>query len=231
MKISVKNLIGTIKETIEELCSESDTIASGVIGPSFSTSGPGSGWSRQHDACDYAERALSDEYGVLYYIDSADGRRAELDSDGEMEWSDESVVEIILPTIEEALEDPVATASLLADAANYGADEDEIESLKGKIAQPYEISDGMVTEYASTLEEAAQIAEDWYGFLADDGKVEELPDADLEPKGLAELQASIDAWQERIAESMGAESWAGHGNYYVSAADRAGLNLAVRVRE
>lgn len=235
MKISIHTIskinVTTIAAAIEAIAAEHDTIASGVIGPSFSTSGPGSGWSKQHDCHDYARRALSADYGAVSYIDSSDGREATMNDDEELEWSDESVVEIELPSVEEALEDPAAAKIIIDQAADYGADDDEIEELKNKIAEPYRLSDGSVIEYAATLEEAAGLAEDWYDYLLSDGRIEELPMPNLEAKNLNELCSSIQSWENEIAEAMGKKSFAGHGSYYVTAAAAAGMNLSITIRD
>jgi hypothetical protein len=84
----------SIQDAIEAACDGHDTLSSGIVGSSFSTSGPGAGWSRQHGASDFAERALDGEDGSLGYIDSSDGRMATME-DGEIVWSDETVVEVV----------------------------------------------------------------------------------------------------------------------------------------
>ena len=235
MEISIDTLgklyATTLAEAIEEICEESDTVASGVIGSAFSTSGPGSGWTCHHDVSDFARRALDGEYGACSYIDSADGREAELNKDGDLVWSDESVVEIILPTVEEAVDNPAKAAIILDAATTYGVDEEDVDALRDKIANPYRITDGNATEYVGSLEEAKSIIEDWYDFLADDGKVDEMPTPDLDASDLDSLCASIRVWENQIAESMGSTAFAGHGNYYVSAADRAGLDLRIEIRD
>ena len=100
MKISIQDILdhGGIPSAIEAIASEHDSIASGVIGPSFATSGPGPGWSQDFGCNDYAARALADDYGACSYIDSADGREATLDEADDVVWSDESVVELIAPS-------------------------------------------------------------------------------------------------------------------------------------
>lgn len=138
MKLSIRNITASISTMIEEYAKESDSVASGVIGPSFSCSGPGSGWQKNHDVTDYAERALSDDYGALSYIDSSDGRKATL-QDGEVVWSAESVVEIELPTVEQALEDMATWEIIKKEAADYGADQSEIEELAETIEECREI--------------------------------------------------------------------------------------------
>jgi hypothetical protein len=85
---------GSIAAAIEAACEDHDTLASGIVGPSFSTSGPGAGWTKQHGASDYAARALGGDDGAIGYIDSSDGRLATME-DGEIVWSEETVVEIV----------------------------------------------------------------------------------------------------------------------------------------
>jgi hypothetical protein len=110
---------GSIAAAIEAACEDHDTLASGIVGPSFSTSGPGAGWSRQHGATDYAARALED--GALGYIDSSDGRLATLD-DGEVVWSDETVVTVV-DDREDVSEE---TMRLLEEAIDSGHVESEV---------------------------------------------------------------------------------------------------------
>jgi hypothetical protein len=125
----------------------SDTTSAGTVGPEFSTSGPGNGWSVTHDANDFARRAF--EGGALYYLDESDGRLASAvrveqvepaegeagywtGDDGEEygpddvthdgsggwvlidpEWSDESVVRLEVPDIEDAIEYPEIVAEMV----------------------------------------------------------------------------------------------------------------------
>jgi len=137
MNISINTLLKlsttSIADAIEKIAQEHDSIASGVIGPSFATSGPGSGWSRQYDVTDYAKRALAHDYGAGSYIDSSDGREATLNDEGEVEWTEESVVEIETPSLEEALENPIDFAALASTADQYGADAEEWESLVERV--------------------------------------------------------------------------------------------------
>lgn len=72
---------GGVEQAILAWASESDDTSSGVIGSSFSCSGPGSGWQKNHDASDYAARALDAGYGAMYYLDEADGRLAKMDGE------------------------------------------------------------------------------------------------------------------------------------------------------
>jgi hypothetical protein len=162
MKINITQIAqhGTIAAAIEAAAAEHDSIASGVIGSSFSTSGPGSGWSRQHDVNDFAARALSDEYGAGSYIDSSDGREATLDEEGDLEWSDESVIELITPTLEEALEKPEAFAVMLEGA----------QGVHGVNVYESEWSD-LAREVASHSEEQIEEAmERIGGSLSEDGE-------------------------------------------------------------
>lgn len=162
MKISIRNIAKGISQMIEEHAQESDSIASGIVGPSFSCSGPGSGWQKNHDASDYAARALADDYGAIRYIDSADGREATLNDEGEVEWSDESVVEIELPTVEEALEDMATWGIIKREAANYGVDQDEIDALAEQIESASEI----IAEIKAAKE---QVGDEAYLWLHDSG--------------------------------------------------------------
>lgn len=171
VKIDLRDVVnaGGVSEAIVAWANDSDTTSSGVIGSTFSCSGPGSGWQKNHDASDYAERALEESYGALYYIDADDGRLASMtddateyaivDASGEylstgerspasdealtweseseaeeylddgfegeretdkvvclsepkMVWTDESVVELVCPDIDEAMEHPVEVAEM-----------------------------------------------------------------------------------------------------------------------
>lgn len=83
----------------------------------------------------------------------------------------------------------------------------------------YQLRDsGGVTESADTLEDAAEIAAEWY---------ETSVPADLDASSIESLQASIAAWENRVAESDGHHAVAGHGSYYVSPSSAAGMNLRV----
>lgn len=121
---------------------------------------------------------------------------------------------------------------LTRDAASYGADASDWSELDDKVASPYRISDGMATEYADSIEEAVSLIEDWYGYLLDDGKLDELPESNLDAiTDLDQLRKAVRDWEDRIAEGMGKTDFAGHGNYYVRAADQAGFNLSIEIRE
>lgn len=101
MKLTIAEIRkhSTIAKAIEAKAASSDSIASGIIGSEFATSGPGPGYSRQHTTSDYARRAIED--GCLSYIDSADGREATIDKDGDLVWSDETVVELVAPDLDD----------------------------------------------------------------------------------------------------------------------------------
>jgi hypothetical protein len=132
MKITLKDIqeYGSISAAIEEFAKKSDYVASGVIGPSFATSGPGSGWSRQFDETDYAERALKDEFGASSYIDSEDGREATLDENGDLVWSEESVVDIEIPSFAEILENTDAWNEMNKSLAHYDVKNKELDILR-----------------------------------------------------------------------------------------------------
>jgi len=134
---------GGVVQALHAWCDASDDTASGVVGPTFSTSGPGSGWTRRHDAADYAQRAM--EEGALYYLDADDGRLIEAetvgdeerDEDGEWpldtfagmdggryrlgDWSADSVVCLICPTAEASIEHPRETADMAQAVIDYHA--------------------------------------------------------------------------------------------------------------
>lgn len=136
---------GGVRQAIAAWCDESDDTSCGVIGPAFSTSGPGSGWSTNHDAGDFARRAV--EGGALYYLDLDDGRLIGAEEaedtweDGEQpddviadmgggysrlgDWSDGSVVCIDCPDLDDAMEDPALVAEMAkAVIAHHGEESD-----------------------------------------------------------------------------------------------------------
>lgn len=126
----------SVAAAIEAKALKSDSIASGIIGPSFSTSGPGPGWSKNHDASDFARRALSLDYGADSYIDSDDGREATL-KEGKLVWTDNSVIELQTPSLDEALEAPAAYEEMAKGAKGphaYNVYESEWADLARKVA-------------------------------------------------------------------------------------------------
>lgn len=295
MKITFSDYLEheSISAAIEAKAQESDAIASGIIGPSFACSGPGSGWQKNFDVADYAERALASDYGATSYIDSSDGTMAELAGIQEINgcqgidegdtvliirelrgeegwiiwimerqekggdenpeeidyfdtyrealatleemrpvlWTTESMVEIELPSVEEAVSQLYESKRFAESARTYSNDESEIDEFLENLAEPYELTDGLTTEYFSSLEEAASAAEEWYDYLVDDGKIDSVPFYDLDSSDIHELNLTIRIWEEKIAEAMGHKPVAGHGNYYVSPASEAGFSLQVRIRE
>lgn len=117
---------GSVSAAIEQWAKDSSDTDSGVIGSSFVTSSPGSGWSQNFGASDYALRAF--EGGALYYLDSYDGRlqSAESAEEGEEfaqqdiggcwytvgDWTDHSEVELVCPSEEDALQYPDTVAEM-----------------------------------------------------------------------------------------------------------------------
>lgn len=108
---------GGVEQALHAYCETSDCVSSGVVGPAFVTSGPGSGWTITHDASDYAERAM--EEGALYYLDATDGRIAyaptcetELYQGQRIEWTDGSMVRVKCPCIEDAMDHPAMVAEM-----------------------------------------------------------------------------------------------------------------------
>lgn len=152
-------IAGGVSQAIIAWCERSDDTSSGIVGPSFSTSGPGSGWSRQHDADDFAQRAI--EEGALYYLDASDGRlieaeevsEDECDEDGEWptdtfsamdgcryrryrltEWSENSVVCLTCPDVEEAIEHPHEVAEMAQAVIDYHSAESDTGAWRDLIA-------------------------------------------------------------------------------------------------
>lgn len=96
----------------------------------------------------------------------------------------------------------------------------------------YIISDGNARETASTLDAAIGIVEDWYDFMGDDERYEDVevptfPALASEINSVSELNAAIGEWERAIAEACGHKAFHGHGNYSVSAASEMGLRLRV----
>lgn len=148
---------GGVRSAILQWCHDSDTTASGVVGPSFSTSGPGSGYSIQYDESDYAARAIGG--GAMHYVDEDDGTAvsavevAKDDDDGTTysdddgntydeeqviycdgicfvvgEWTTDSVVEIVCPDIKDALQHPDWVAKMAQSVIDHhGAESDRAE--------------------------------------------------------------------------------------------------------
>lgn len=86
-------------------------------------------------------------------------------------------------------------------------------------------------EGAQTLEQAAKICAEWYPSAMEDQTPEikaVLADHRLDSSSVDALNASIAAWENRIAEAYGKKDFSGHGNYFVSARDAMGLDLVVK---
>ena len=131
---------GGVVQALHAWCETSDDTSSGVVGPSYSTSGPGSGWSIQYDESDYARRAIVE--GAMYYL-AADGRivaaarvdEDERDGDDQWptdtfpamdgchyrlcDWTDESVVCLVCPDADDAVEYPRETAEMAQAVIDY----------------------------------------------------------------------------------------------------------------
>lgn len=116
---------GSVAAAIQAFADNSDEYACGVIGPAFTTSGPGPGWTVEHDCNEFAARALSDEYGATYYIDPEDGRVARMIKGDGIEWSDDSEVELICPCVEDLASYPETAADMFTAVVEYhGAESD-----------------------------------------------------------------------------------------------------------
>jgi hypothetical protein len=147
---------GSVSDAIEAECAASDTTASGVVGPSFSISGPGSGWSKNHGPDDYAIRAM--EEGAEHYIDSDDGRMCSAlpiydeearDEDGDLldgvycsegiyfrvgDWTDESVVKVKCPDIDDAIKYPEIAAQMARSVSDHHYAESDRQAWKNLVA-------------------------------------------------------------------------------------------------
>lgn len=67
----------------------------------------------------------------------------------------------------------------------------------------YIITDGAVSETASSLTDAAEICETWYDPMLSNGQLTSLPPADLDASSLSALNDSIAEWERQIAEKSG----------------------------
>ncbi len=67
------------------------------------------------------------------------------------------------------------------------------------------ITDGGVTQTASTLTDAAEICERWYDSMQANGTMPSVPPPDLDASSLDALNASIDAWEQGIAQQSGSK--------------------------
>lgn len=127
---------------------------------------------------------------------------------------------------------------LLADAVEVRRDEftcehEEIDTFG------YRVSDANSSDDCETFSDAVDRIAEWYedvdqwatGEGDDDlhtavlgaiNGIEQPEDGDID-----DLQTYAEAIRSAVAEAMGGEDFAGHGNYAVSAPDRIGLTLAV----
>ena len=124
---------GGVRAALAKACEESDSVSCGVIGSSFSTPGPGSGWSVNHGSNDYAGRAFAE--GALAYVDLDDGRvkRAEPAEEGVLvalrdiggchytdgDWTDESDVYVECPDEDDAIRYPALAAEMARSVIDY----------------------------------------------------------------------------------------------------------------
>ncbi len=101
----------------------------------------------------------------------------------------------------------------------------------------FRVTDDNAMEPASTRDEVVTFVSNWYDYEEDDS----LPEFDeiwdqyttTEDDGtetwLAKINEAIRSWENARAEAAGAESFSGHGNYYVSAGSSVGYSLRVDV--
>jgi len=142
--------IPTIEITLDDVKNEdvkqailekaNDEFATGVIGPSFACSGPGSGWQKAYYITDYAYRALFDNE-ALYYLDLKDGTVAYLDDNNKMQWTKSPVVYFVCPEIEDAIDAPEDTAAMAKAVREIHGVVDEWEILIAKIQKLSEAFD------------------------------------------------------------------------------------------
>lgn len=147
---------GSVRDALRHYCDESDTMACGIIGMEFATSGPGPGWCKHYDVSDFARRALEGDYGATAYLDIDDGRLAtraakdddeddDQEDDFDVEWTDSSVVEILCPDIDDALDYPEQTAELMRALATHhdASDLDAWRKLVDEIAARKQLHDAL----------------------------------------------------------------------------------------
>lgn len=104
----------------------------------------------------------------------------------------------------------------------------------------YMVYDANSSDSFETFEEAAERIAEWLEdadqWATGDGDAEvhqsirDAIDSIEQPEegGIDALRAYAEAVSEAVATAMGSESFAGHGNYYVSASDRSGIRVEVR---
>jgi hypothetical protein len=104
----------------------------------------------------------------------------------------------------------------------------------------YEVYDANSCDSFETFDEAVERIADWFEDAdqwADGNGNDEMHQAiresidsieQPEEGGIDELKAYSHAVSEAVATAMGAECFAGHSNYYVSASDRSGIRVEVR---
>lgn len=122
---------GSVDGALHAHCASSSDTLSGEVGPTFATSGPGSGWTKKYGASDFAARAM--EEGAVYYLNADNGRVAyapDWEDDEyageEIEWTEESMVRIECPRIEDAIEQPRLVAEMAKAVVEYhGANSDK----------------------------------------------------------------------------------------------------------
>lgn len=139
---------GSVRGAIAAWCDESRDTSCGVIGPAFSTSGPGPGWSKQHDAHDFATRAM--EQGAIYYLDLDDGRLAWAPEwtddmyDGQpIEWTDKSVVSLSCPDLDDAIDEPAIVAEMAQAVIDHHSAKSNPKEWAKLIKQIRELADAL----------------------------------------------------------------------------------------
>lgn len=157
---------GSVSQAIVAWAKESDTVASGVVGSTFATSGPGIGWTQNYGTAEYAERALSE--GASAYIDESTGlvlhsvHVDDADDDAEIltdiggceyavgEWSEESVVRLECPDEEDALANPKALGQMIEALVSHHSTRSDLWAWKvlvKKIEEAHEEIEANLVEF------------------------------------------------------------------------------------
>jgi hypothetical protein len=132
------------------------------------------------------------------------------------------------------------------EASEHEIAEDEFEAEYEFIDNfGYKISDANAVEYCDDFAEAVNTIANWYSDIDEwadgngDSKLKAYIESEIEDiakpgDGYWVENGALDTLKEyasdiceAVAAAMGAESFAGHGNYNVSAADRLGISLTI----
>jgi len=139
-QISINDVVrsGSVEQAVIDEMPGDILIAdeSAMGGQTFVTSGPGPGWTKTLGATDYASAAIAavmSDSGCMpsevSVIDPTDGRIAHgvnpdagEDWGGEVEWEDDSSVELVAPSVREVASHPDAFAKMWESRESYPQD-------------------------------------------------------------------------------------------------------------